>query len=87
MFVFVIDGVGVPMFWPDWQEQKMRQHQNHFQTSGSSPPRSREGSLCMSKGFMSMRLKCYDFRLVIKLGVCLFDCLFGCWLSGKKDSM
>ena len=42
--------VGVPMFWPDWQDQKMRQHQNHFQTSGSSPPGSKEGSLCMSKG-------------------------------------
>ena len=23
-------GVGVPMFWPDWQDQKMRQHQTTF---------------------------------------------------------
>ena len=22
--------VGVPMFWPDWQDQKMRQHQTTF---------------------------------------------------------
>ena len=22
--------VGVPMFWPDWQDQNMRQHQTTF---------------------------------------------------------
>ena len=37
--------VGVPMFWPDWQDQKMRQHQNHFGARGSSPPGPGEGSL------------------------------------------
>ena len=37
--------VGVPMFWQVWQYQKMRQHQNRFQTSGSSPSGSRAGSL------------------------------------------
>ena len=37
--------VGVPMFWPDWQDQKMRQHQNHFGALGSSPPGPGEGSL------------------------------------------
>ena len=37
--------VGVPMFWPDWQDQKMRQHQNHFRALGSSPPRLGEGSI------------------------------------------
>ena len=40
-----VDSVGVPMFWPDWQDQKMRQHQNHFWALGSSPPGPREGSL------------------------------------------
>ena len=37
--------VGVPMFWLDWQDQKMRQHHNHFGALGSSPPGPGEGSL------------------------------------------
>ena len=37
--------VGVPMFWYIWQYQKMRQHQNHFEALGSSPPGPGEGSL------------------------------------------
>ena len=41
----VVFPVGVPMFWPDWQDQKMRQHQNHFGALGSSPPGPGEGSL------------------------------------------
>ena len=49
--------VGVPMFWPDWQAQKMRQHQNHFQTSGSSPLGSREGSLYDMLKVMSLKVK------------------------------
>ena len=38
---------------------------NHFQTSGSSPLGSREGSLYISKGFMSLKLKFSNVRLVI----------------------
>ena len=69
-------GVGVPMFWPDWQDQKMRQHQNHIQTSGSSPPGSREGSLYMGKGCMYLKLCVWDVRLVIGTRfVCLIFCL------------
>ena len=37
--------VGVHMFWPDWQDQKMRQHQNDFGALGSSPPGPGERSL------------------------------------------
>ena len=44
-YVTCKDTVGVPMFWPDWQDQKMRQHQNRFGALGSSPPRPGEGSL------------------------------------------
>ena len=40
-----VECVGVPMFWLDWQDQNMRQHQNHFWALGSSPPRPGEGSL------------------------------------------
>ena len=37
--------VGVPVFWPDWQDQKTGQHHNHFGALGSSPPGLGEGSL------------------------------------------
>ena len=37
--------VGVPMFWLDWQDQKMRQHHYHFGALGSSLAGPGEGSL------------------------------------------
>ena len=41
--------VGVAVFWPDWKDQKMRQHHNHFGALGSSPPGPGEGSLQITK--------------------------------------
>ena len=77
----VILGVGVPMFWPDWKDQKMRQHQNHFQTSGSSPPRSREGSLYDFQRYMSLKLQ---FKMLGQLQArgCLFDF---CLVVGNQE--
>ena len=63
--LYHVPSVGVPMFWPDWQDQKMRQHQNRFGALGSSPPRPEEGSLRRTKNDISLKLK-RDVRLGMK---------------------
>ena len=58
--------VGVPMFWQVWLYQKIRQHQNQFGTSLSSPPGSTEGSLYKGKDICIFEAQFKDIRLVIK---------------------
>ena len=59
-------GVGVPVFWPDWQDQKTRQHHNHFGILGSSRLGSGEGSLHKAKNEYIFESSSWDIRLVMK---------------------
>ena len=76
--------VGVPMFWQVWLYQKIRQHQNHFGTSRSSPPRSREGSLYKGKDMYVFEVQFQGVRLVIRHKGCCFV-LFVWSLGNMKE--
>ena len=73
------------MFSQVWQYQKMRQHQKHFHTSGSSPPGSREGSLYKGKGINVFGVQFEDIRLFIGTRFD-FNCLFAWFLGNMKEA-
>ena len=74
----VVQDVGVPMFWQGWQYQKMRQHRTTFGPQDLALLGPKRDLSMIVKLYLSLNLECYDARLVMGLGVCLFDCFV--WL-------
>ena len=61
--------VGVPMFWPGWKDQKMRQHRTTFRPKDLALLGPERDLSMIVKGFMSLKLRCYGFRRVIGIGL------------------
>ena len=56
--------VGVPMFWPGWQDQKMRQHRTTFRPYDLALLEPERDLSMIVKVYVFEALS-YDFRLVI----------------------